>query len=197
MAVEKTFVMIKPEAVMRGLIGNVISRFERVGLKLVAMKLKKATRDEVNGFYPSDDVWLGKVGDKTLSRSKDLGIDVKGRFGTDDNVTIGKEIKKWLVNFISSSPVVLMVLEGNNAVEKVRKMAGYTDPIDAEPGSIRADFAQESIDWANFDGRAVYNVIHASGEPEEAKQEIAHWFSADEVYKYTNAFDMVMDKIKK
>ena len=195
MAVEKTFVMIKPEAVMRGLIGNVIGRFEQTGLKIVAMKLKKATPDEVTGFYPSDEDWLGKVGDKTLKRSKDLGIDVKKRFGTDDRVTIGKQIKGWLVNFISASPVVLMVLEGNNAVEKVRKMAGYTDPIDAEPGSIRADFAQESIDWANFDGRAVFNIIHASGDPSEAKQEINHWFSPKEIFDYTNAFDMVMGKL--
>ena len=197
MAVEKTFVMVKPEAVMRGLVGNVLGRFERAGLKIVAMKLKKAAPEEVNGFYPSDEVWLGKVGDKTLKRSKDLGIDVTKRFGTSDNVTIGKEIKKWLVDFISSSPVVLIVLEGNNAIEKVRKMAGYTDPIDADPGSIRADFAQESIDWANFDARAVYNVIHASGEPEEAEREINHWFTKDEIFKYDNAFDMVMGRLKK
>lgn len=197
MAVERSFVMIKPDAVMRGIVGDVIKRFENASLKLAAMKMARATPEKVDGFYPSSKEWLTALGGKTVKRSNDLGIDVKKEFGTTDKLEIGKEIKSWLIKFISSGPVVLMVWEGNNVVEKIRKLIGYTDPIDAEPGSVRADFSQESIDWANSSKRVVMNIVHASGDSAEAKQEIAYWFSPEELYDYKNNFDLMMDFLRR
>jgi nucleoside-diphosphate kinase len=197
MAVERTFVMVKPDGVMRGLVGEVIMRLEKASFKLVGMKMAHPTTKRVEDFYPSTEDWMEKIGQKTKKRAKELGIDFKSAFGTDDDVEIGRQVKKWLVKFVSAGPVALMVWEGNNAVEKVRKLVGYTDPIGAEAGTVRGDLSQESIDWANWESRAVINVVHASGEPEEAEQEIAHWFTPGELFKYKHSFDLVMDKLRK
>jgi len=195
MAVERTFVMIKPDAVMRGTVGDIIKRFERASLKLVGMKMTWPSPEKADGFYPSDEDWLRGLAQKTKNRSKQLGIDVEKEFGTLDELKIGRAIKSWIVKFISSGPVVLMVWEGNNVVEKVRKLIGYTDPIDAKPGSVRADFSQESIDWANSSKRVVMNIVHASGNLEEARQEISYWFSPEELFEYENTFDLMMKKL--
>ncbi|MBR9680046.1 MAG: nucleoside-diphosphate kinase [Candidatus Altiarchaeota archaeon] len=195
MAVERTFVMIKPDGVMRNLAGKVIGRFEQAGFKIVGLRMAKPTKEQVEGFYPSSDDWFGKIGEKTKHRYNQLGIDGKAVFGTNNNITIGKMVKKWLISYISSSPVVLMVLEGNNAAEKTRKMVGNTDPINADTGTIRGDFTLESVDWANSDKRAVMNIVHASGDSAEAKEEIAYWFKPAELFDYENAFDIIINKL--
>lgn len=174
--IERTFVMIKPDAVRRGLVGAIITTFEQAGLTIVAGKLTRASRELVTKHYPDTNEWLAAVGGKTLMGYAEVGLDVKKELGTDDPIEIGKMVKAWLVDFITSGDVVAMVLEGNAAVANVRRLCGNTLPIFAEPGSIRGRYSLDSPDLANAQKRPVYNLIHASGELKEAKFEISLWF---------------------
>lgn len=174
--IEKTFVMIKPDAVKRGLAGEIISTFERTGLRIVAIKVTRASRELVSKHYPDTDEWLSAVGGKTLKGYAEFGLDARRELGTDDALEIGRMVKGWLVDFITSGDVVAMVLEGNAAVSNVRRLCGNTLPIFADPGSIRGRYSSDSPDLANSQKRPIYNLVHASGEPQEAAFEIGLWF---------------------
>ena len=180
-SIEETLVLIKPDGVQRKIVGRIISRFEDAGLQIVQLQLLTAPKELLTKHYPSDDAWLGIVGQKTLDAYKDYGLDANKEFGTSDSVVIGKEIKQWLVGFMSSGPIIAMVLRGNRAVSIVRKMVGNTIPSLANPGTIRGDFSLDSPDLANPEKRPVLNLIHASGNVEEAKYEIALWFGNQSV----------------
>jgi len=186
-AMERTFVMIKPDGVNRGLVGQIIARFERAGLKLVALKMVHPTREMVEKHYPSTDEWFETAGNKTLTSYREYGMDPKEHLGTASAAEIGKIIKGWLIDFLSSSPVVCMVLEGNHAIENVRRLVGNTLPIRADPGTIRGDFTCDSPDLANLKHRPIRNLVHASGDPKEAAHEIALWFTEKEIYDYERA----------
>lgn len=173
---EETFVMIKPDGVQRRLVGRILSRFEDVGLTIKAMKWMVASRELVARHYPDSEEWLRTVGEKTLTSYREYGLDPLPAMGTTDPLKIGRQVKAWLVDFITSGPVVVMVLEGNHAVQIVRKIVGHTIPAFADSGTIRGDFAVDSPDWANAEQRPVKNLVHASGNVEEAKAEIALWF---------------------
>ena len=138
---ERTFVIIKPDAVQRGIVGEIISRFERKGIKIVAMKMLSVERELAEKHY---------------------------------GIHKGKSFFEPTIEYITSSPVVALILEGNNAVEMVRKMMGKTDPQKAELGTIRGDFGQ-------FIGR---NIIHGSDGADTAKFEINLWFKQKEISKY-------------
>jgi len=138
---ERTFVMIKPDAVQRGLIGDIISRFEKKGIKIVAMKLVSVSKELAEKHY---------------------------------GIHKGKPFFEPTVKYITSSPVISMVLEGNNVIEMVRHMMGKTDPQKAELGTIRGDFGQ-------FIGR---NIVHGSDSAETANFEINLWFKPDEIASY-------------
>ncbi|MGB9577195.1 MAG: nucleoside-diphosphate kinase [Candidatus Norongarragalinales archaeon] len=186
METERTFVMVKPDGVQRGLVGECISRFERVGLKLVAMKMVKPSADFVEKHYPSSEEWLRSVGDKTLNFYKEHGLDAK-QLGAKDNLGIGKLVKKWLCDFISSGPVVAMVWEGPFAIEQVRKITGNTLPALAAPGTIRGDFSVDSSFTANAAQRCIHNIIHASANREEAENEVKLWFQEREIISWKRA----------
>ncbi len=173
---QRTFVMVKPDGVQRGLVGAIISRFEVAQMKIIALKMIKPEKSLVAKHYPDSADWFAAVGGKTLEGYALIGRDVKSELGTNDPVEIGRMVKGWLVDFISSGNVVAMVLEGNMAVRNVRRLCGNTLPIFADPGSIRGRYGLDSPDAANIEKRPVYNVVHASGEPEEADAEIALWF---------------------
>ncbi len=190
---ERTFVMVKPDGVQRALVGEIIRRFEKAGLKIVAMKMVRADKALVNKHYPSDEKWLSVVGGKTLESYQKYGIDAKKQLGTSDPVAIGKMVKGWLVDFICSDPVVAMVLEGNHAVENVRKIVGSTLPLVALPGTIRGDYAVDSPDLANARKRPIRNLVHASGSLEEAKFEISLWFTSKEIYEYGRADEEIIN----
>lgn len=181
---EKTLVLIKHDGVSRGLIGRIVSRFERVGLKLVALEFIKSTSDMGEGHYPTSDEWYLKVGNRTLSDYKAKGIDPIQELGTDKPMQIGKLVKQWNVDYLTYGPVLAIVLEGPDAVSLVRKIAGDTIPSKALPGTIRGDFGMDSIEQANKQKRPLYNLIHASGEVDEAETEIALWFGEQEVFDY-------------
>lgn len=189
---ERTFVMIKPDGVQRGLIGDIIGRFEQRGLKIVAMKLTKASKDMVQNFYPSSEEWFRTVGQKTIKSYEEYSLDPKKDLRTNNELEIGKIVKNWLVEFISSGPIVCMVLEGNHAIDNVRRIVGNTLPIFAKPGTIRGDFSIDSADLANVKKRPIRNLVHASGNEEEAKHEINLWFKKDEILEYKRAEEDVM-----
>lgn len=181
---ERTLILVKHDGVARGLVGEIVSRFERVGLKLVAMELLSATDDMGHDHYPSEEKWYKKVGNRTLAEYKEKEIDPIKRLGTDDPVEIGKMIRAWNVEYLTSGPVMAMVWEGPGAVAVGRKLVGETVPALAGPGTIRGDYSWDNADLANDLKRPFYNLVHASGEPEEAEQEIELWFDKDEVLDY-------------
>ena len=178
---EKTFAMIKPDAIQRGLIGEIISRFENVGLKIEALKMIKAKPEIVANLYPDKEEWLRSVGAKMSNTYKKYDKDIVKDMGTDDTLALGKMVRQWLIDYMSVGPVVIMILSGNHAAEVVRKLIGDTNPVFALPGSIRGDFSIDSADYANSAHRAIFNIVHASGNSEEAKQEIELWFGGDNV----------------
>jgi nucleoside-diphosphate kinase len=182
---ERTLVILKPEAIARSLMGEIITRFERVGLKFVAVKLLTARKDLIEQHYPKgrEELWVG-IGKKTLENYKNLDIDPKESLGTDDPKEIGKMVRVWLMDYMMEGPVLAMVLEAPHAVELVRKLAGNTLPLIAAPGTIRGDFAFDSSYLANSNKRAIKNLIHASGTKEEAEYEIPLWFTPEEIHNY-------------
>lgn len=181
---EKTVVIIKPDGVRRGIIGEITARFERVGLKIVAAKLIWVDKTHIGKHYKDDADYERNVGERTLENYKKYGLDPKEKLGTKDPVEIGKLIRKWNMEFMTSGPLFAMIIEGPGAVPVVRKMVGHTYPAEAIPGTIRADYSVESAYQANSEGRTIRNLIHASGTPEEAEFERKLWFKEDEIYSY-------------
>lgn len=184
MKLEKTYVMIKPDGVRKGLIGEIIRRFEQRGLKIVAIEMFQPTYDLINNHYPKNEEWITRLGTKTLTTYKKYGYDTLKEFGTDDPAKIGPEVRKWLMEYLTSSPVVKMVVQGIHAVDVVRKIAGDTMPYKADMGTIRGDFSIDSPVLANKEKRAVMNILHCSETPEEAEHEIKHWFKDSKPYDY-------------
>ena len=177
---EITFLMAKPDAVWRGLTGEIIRRIEQVGLKIVGLKMFKPTFEQIDNHYPKDKAWINRLGEKTLATYAKFGYDAMAELGTDQAEKIGPMVRKWLIDFMTSGPVVVMVIKGVHAVSMTRKLAGSTMPSDSELGTIRGDFSVDSAAAANRDKRAVYNLVHASETEEEAKHEIEHWFGKGE-----------------
>lgn len=190
---EQTLVVIKPDGVIRGLTSEILARFEKAGLKLVAAKMLTVTREHASKHYPADreELWTG-IGNKTLDNYKTLELDAKKLLGTDDPKKIGDIVRVWLLDYISSGPVFAAVLEGPHAVELVRKICGHTLPLLSAPGTIRGDFSFDSAFLANTGRRAIKNLIHASGTIEEAKYEIPLWFGQKEVQKYKRTDEEAM-----
>lgn len=178
---EQTYVMMKPDGVRKGLIGEVIKRFEQRDLKIVALEMVKPSYDQINDHYPKSEEWITRLGNKTLSTYEKYGYDAMADFGTMDPAKIGPEIRKWLMDFMTSAPLVKMVVQGIHSVDVVRKIAGDTMPYKADMGTIRGDFSIDSPALANKEKRAVMNIVHCSETPEEAQHEIKHWFGGDAV----------------
>lgn len=177
---ERTLIILKPDAVKRKLCGKIISMFEEAGFNIVDAKLITPSRELVDRHYPNNNKWYIAVGNKSISNFTEQGLNISEVMGTDDALTIGKKIKEWLIDYMTSGPVMAMVLEGNNAIKNVRKMCGNTIPASAEPSTIRGRFSIDSSDVANAEHRPVHNLIHASGEVDEAKYEISLWFGNGE-----------------
>jgi nucleoside-diphosphate kinase len=160
--VERTLILFKPDTVKRGLVGEILTRFERVGLKVVGAKMLAPDYDHYYKHYEE----IGKV----VTRR-------------------GKEIFDVTLEMMNEGPVIAMVLEGIEAVEVVRKMVGATEPKSAAPGTIRGDYSHISFTHANAENIATPNIIHASGDSDEAKLEITHWFSEAELFDYKSVHE--------
>jgi nucleoside-diphosphate kinase len=177
---ERTLIIIKPDAVQRSLIGEIVRRFERVGLKLVGMKFTVAKPEMVEEHYTLDPEWKRKVGEKSIESYKKKGQTPP----TEDPIEIGNSVVERLKGYMTSGPVVIMAWQGAHAVELVRKLVGGTEPRSSDVGTIRGDFVLDSYSMADTDDRAIRNLIHASGSVGEAQQELAHWFEKHELIDY-------------
>lgn len=181
---ERTYVMIKPDGVRKGLIGEVLKRFEQRDLKIVALEMSQPLFDQMDNHYPKKEEWITRLGEKTKSTYEKYGFDLVADFGTDDTSKIGPEVRKWLIDFMMSAPVVKIVVQGLHAVDIVRKIAGPTMPYLAEVGTIRGDFSIDSPVLANKEKRCVTNIVHCSETQEEAEHEIKHWFGEGKTFDY-------------
>ncbi|HWA51575.1 MAG TPA: nucleoside-diphosphate kinase [Patescibacteria group bacterium] len=168
--IEQTLIIFKPHAVQRGVVGEILSRFEKVGLKIVAAKMVFPSEEHYHTHYEEIGKMITRRGEQTF---------------------------KVALEMMQQGPVIAMVLEGVEAVSQVRKMVGATEPKSANPGTIRGDYAHMSFAYADKKNSDVYNLIHASGDPEEAKKEIAHWFSKSEIFDYPTVHEVFTQAKKK
>ncbi len=181
---EKTFVLVKPDGVKKGLVGEIIRRFEQRDLKIVALEMFQPTKEQIHDHYPKDEAWIRRLGQKSLSTYEKYGLDPVAILGSSDELEIGKMVRGWVIDFMMSAPLVKMVIQGVHAVDTVRKIAGPTLPFLADMGTIRGDFSIDSPALANSEKRAVMNLLHASETPDEARHEIEHWFGKHKMTSY-------------
>ncbi len=184
---ERTVLLLKPDAVARGLVGEILNRVERRGLKIVALAMERPARKKVDDHYPKDRKWIARLGEKTFKTYHEYGYDVLKELGTNNTYRIGLQVRSWLVGYMASGPIVKVVIEGVHAIAMVRKLAGHTMPAQAEMGTIRGDYSVDSAAAANRDKRSVKNLVHASETPAESKHELRHWFSQSELHAYTRS----------
>ena len=177
---EQTLIIVKPDGVQRGLIGEIIGRFEKVGLKLVASKMMVADADKIEAHYTLDPQWRKVTGEKTIASYQAKGLTPPSM----DPLEITQKILNNLKKYMTSGPVIFMVWEGAHAVKVVRKLGGGTEPLSSDVGTIRGDYVLDSYQMADTDSRAVRNLVHMSGSVEEATNEINHWFKPEEVIDY-------------
>lgn len=176
---EKTFVIIKPDGVQRSLVGDIIKRFEKVGLKIVGMKLAMADEKKLWAHYDKNDEWFTTKGERVTADRKEAGLPIE-----KSAIEYGKDIIKVLVNYMMAGPVVMLVLQGNQAVAVTKKLVGGTEPATSDVGTIRGDYTLDSYAICSLDDRAVRNLIHCSDAVDEAEREIKHWFNETDMINY-------------
>jgi len=179
MKTEKTFVMIKPDGVQRSFVGEIIQRIERTGLKIVALKMVIPTKEQCHKHYNKDDKWFLEKGTRIAEERKERGAEI-----TKPAIEYGKDIIDRITKFMTSGPVVLMVIEGNKSIGIVKKLVGGTEPLTCDVGTIRGDLTLDSYGLADADGRAIRNLIHCTDSAPEAEREIKIWIKPDEIMKY-------------
>ncbi len=196
---ERTLVIIKPDGIQRSLIGEIVRRYERTGLKLIALKITIPTEELATKHYyeVGGDAWIEEVGRKARASYEKKGLQSPYKNNKDNGWAVLKSNAKYL----SSGPVVCMIWQGNQAVALVRKITGGTEPLSSDVGSIRGDLTLDSYAIADIDQRSIRNLIHSSGSVEEAEKEIAIWFKAEEILKYrliaeSILYDVNLDGIK-
>lgn len=177
---EKTLVLIKPDGVQRSLVGEIIKRYEKAGLKLVAMKITTPTPEHIEKHYTLDPEWRRITGEKTINAYKEKGEPA----WTEDPLEVTEVLLTKLKKYMTSGPVIALVWEGMHAVETVRKITGGTEPRTSDIGTIRGDFVTDSYFMSDKDSRSIRNLVHASGSKNEAENEIKHWFSPEEILDY-------------
>ena len=177
---ERTLVIIKPDGIQRSLVGEITKRYERIGLKLVGIKMLVPNEDLVKKHYTNDPEWFVKTGTKSIEGYKSQGVTPM----SDDPVKVAEWILGNLVTYMTAGPVIAMVWQGAHAVAIVRKLTGKTEPLTSDVGTIRGDFVLDSYGMSEFGKRSIRNLIHASGSTEEANKEIDLWFDKKELIDY-------------
>jgi nucleoside-diphosphate kinase len=187
---ERSLVIIKPDGVQRSLIGEIIKRYEQVGLKLVGLKMVIPTEEMATDHYykVGGEAWLEAVGAKARAAYEKKGQ--TSPYAT--NRENGEAVMKANAKYMSSGPIIAMVWQGGHAVELVRKLTGFTEPLTAAVGTIRGDFCFDSFVAADTDARSIRNLIHTSGTVDEANQEIDLWFKAEELLSYRLIQDEIL-----
>jgi nucleoside-diphosphate kinase len=179
---ERTFVFVKHDGIQRSLVGEIIKRIERTGLKIVAMKMFVPDRKRAEIHYGKNDTWCAEKGQIQVENLKKMGIEP-----TKPAIEYGRDKVEAIINYITVGPVIAMVIEGNQAVGIVKKIVGGTEPLTSDVGTIRGDLTLDSYAAADSGGavtRAVRNLMHCTGKPEEAEGEINLWFKEDEIINY-------------
>lgn len=184
---ERTLVIIKPDGIQRALIGEIISRIERTGLKFTAFKFLVPTAEQCLAHYHKDEEWFLKKGNRIIEDLKAQNLPVE-----KDAMTYGREIIDTIVKFMTSGPVLAMVVEGNQSQAIVSKLVGSTEPVSSDVGTIRGDFTVDSYGHSALGNRAVRNLIHQSGSPEEADYEIGVWFKSEEIINYKTVQERIL-----
>jgi len=177
---EQTLVLVKPDGVQRALIGEIVQRFERVGLKLAAMKMLVADAEHIEKHYTLDPEWRRVTGEKTIKSYQEKGLPPP----SENPLEITAVILKNLMKYMTSGPIIAMVWEGAHAVKIVRKLVGGTEPLTSDVGTIRGDYVLDSYQLSDTGKRSVRNLVHASGSVPEAENEIKHWFNKKDIVKY-------------
>jgi nucleoside-diphosphate kinase len=176
---ERSFVILKPDAVQRGLVGEIMKRFERVGLKMVHVSFKVLDQKRVNEHYGKQDEWYLRKGQGIIENRAAHGLPIE-----KDALEYGKDIIRVVEQYMISGPVVVLVLQGNQAVAVVKKLVGSTEPTTSDVGTIRGDFTLDSYNVSALDDRGIRNLIHCSDSPEEAEREIKLWLAPEEILSY-------------
>lgn len=188
---ERTFVILKPDAVQRGLVGEIIQRFEKIGLKLVAMKMHMVDEETLWQHYNKDDSWYLKKGTKIVENRESLGMPIE-----KEAIEYGKDIIRAMVYYMGCSPVVSLVIEGNQAQAVVKRIVGSTEPSTADTGTIRGDYSLDSYFLCDVDGsRGMRNLVHCT-DPEDGvdawKREMDLWFTEKEIMNYRLVSESMM-----
>ena len=178
--IEQTLIIVKHDGVLKGIIGEIIKRFENTGLKIVGLKMLLADDHLASNHYLATKEWAEAVFKNTKETYENKGK----KFEYSNPLEYGKLIQNWNKNFLKEGPVVAIILEGPHAIELCRKIVGSTEPRQALPGTIRGDYTFESYELADNKKRPVRNIVHASGSVEEAKREISLWFKKNEIHDY-------------
>ena len=176
---ERTLVIIKPDGIQRALLGAIINRFERTGLKFIALKFLVPKAEQCWTHYNKNEEWFLKKGERVISDRKTHNLPIE-----KEVMDYGKDIIQANVDFFTSGPVLALVIEGNQSVAIVKKIVGDTEPTTSDVGTIRGDFTVDSYTLSSLDNRAVRNLAHCSDSPEEAEREIPIWFRKDELIAY-------------
>ena len=169
---EKCLLLLKPDCIENFHIGEIVTRIERVGLQIVDMKMVKVTEENISKHYSDDSTWLKSVGEKKIQKFKAKGILI-----SDDPLTIGKKVRDSLVQYFKEKKVIAIIVQGPNAITSMRNMAGNTEPLSSEKGTIRGDYSTDSFEVADLQQRPIRNMIHVSDSTTSSKREIDVWFS--------------------
>lgn len=185
---ERTLVVLKPDAIQRNLVGEIIKRFENRGLKIVGMKMVIASEDMVFAHYNKDDAWFTRKGEGVI---RDL-IEA-GETPVKDAIEYGKDIIRGLAKYITAGPSIAIVYEGHRAIDVVRTMVGETEPVNVDAGTIRGDFGIDSYSLCALQGnRGLRNLIHASENKEDYEFEINVWFKEEELLNYSHVLERIL-----
>ena len=185
---EKTLVIIKPDGLQRSLVGEIIKRYERIGLKLIGLKMMVPSAEMIEKHYTLDPEWVRITGEKTIKGYKDKGM----KPPIEDPLKVTELLLERLKKYMSSGPVMAMVWQGAHAVQIVRKITGKTEPLMSDVGTIRGDFVLDSYEMSDIDERCIRNLIHSSGSVKEAEDEIKHWFREEEIINYRLIHEQIL-----
>lgn len=164
---EKNLIFIKPDGVKRGICGEIIQRFERTGLKITEMRMLWLTKQQADRFYPNDKEWLLMLSNKVTE-----AFALKDKKFKRPGLAYGRQVKRYLIDYVTSGPVLAFVVEGNEAISVTRKLTGATDASIASPGTIRGDYGSDSLYTANMEKRANRTIVHVAGTAKEASDQI-------------------------
>lgn len=184
---QRTLVLLKPDAVQRSMVGEILKRIEQTGLKFVAFKFMLATEDQLVRHYNKDEKWFLEKGERIINDRKAHGLPIEKK-----PLEYGKEIIDLIVHFMTAAPVLAFVVEGNESVAVVKKLVGATEPKSSDVGTIRGDFTVDSYDHSSVQNRAVRNLVHCSESVEEAEREIKVWFKPEEIMEYNTVQERIL-----